>query len=79
MFEFWDAGTRDVYLYTEDRDFAKELRKQLGRCAFYERKRKVFAWQLKVPGRLVPLLERMHQELEEARRKESEKILVENQ
>ena len=35
--EFWDAGRDELYLYTENWDIAKQLKKEFRRCAVYMR------------------------------------------
>ena len=55
-FDSWNAGGSDAYLYTENWDFAKELRKEFGHGGVYFRNCRAMAWQFKVPNRLLPLL-----------------------
>jgi hypothetical protein len=64
-FEVWHAGGDFSFLYTEDRDFARELRKEFGRAALYERRGKVFAWQFKIPNHLVNALKARFESQEE--------------
>ena len=56
VFESWDAGGRESYLYTQDRSIAKELRKEFGCGMVYFRNEAPFGWQFLVPTRILPLL-----------------------
>ncbi len=60
MFEHWDAGGGESYLYVDVDDFelARDLRKHL-RYATYSRLRGgVFAWQFRMPTRRVRFIVR---------------------
>jgi hypothetical protein len=78
--ECWCAGGNDLYLYTENRDFARELKKEFGAGAIYERYGKVFAWQFKVPNRTIAVLKRRFDSLRRSsEQEEPENLLVESQ
>ena len=57
-FDSWDAGGSSCYLYTENWDFAKALKKEFGRCAVYLRNTRAVAWQYRVPKRVILRLKR---------------------
>lgn len=54
--EIWDAGEGYSYLYTESWEFAQELRKEFRHNASYYRGMRAFAWQFRVPKRIVGII-----------------------
>lgn len=56
ILDYWDAGGSSSYLYTEDRTVAKELRRTFRNYASYHGNQGTFAWQFKIPNRLLPAL-----------------------
>ena len=55
-FEHWPAGGRDSYLYTEVFIAAKEIRKDFPDYSIYFRNGYLFAWQFRIPKRVLALL-----------------------
>jgi hypothetical protein len=45
---YWDAGSGESYLYTENSTIAKVLRSEFRRYATYFRYGSVYAWQFKI-------------------------------
>ena len=79
-FKFWNAGKNDLYVYTETCEFAKELRKEFGWGATYERNGTIFAWQFKVPNRTIGVLKTRYESVHRSSEEEKvEKLVVETQ
>ena len=66
-FYVWDAGGSDSYVYTENWEFARELRKEFSKCGTYHRTSSPCAWQFRVPKRLIGILNRRLKKLQDAK------------
>lgn len=47
-FDFWPASPREFYINTEEESLARDLRREFGPGATYERRGVVFAWRFLV-------------------------------
>jgi hypothetical protein len=58
IFEHWNINGGRSYIYTENVDVAKFLRKELGGCAPYydSRERRTVGWQFVCPNERIPEL-----------------------
>lgn len=66
VFEYWDAGGNDIYVYSEVWDIARRLKKEQGRCATYMRNGYLFAWQFTIRKQRLRWLENRFGKIAEA-------------
>ena len=77
--EHWDAGGDESYVYTESWNIAKELKREFRRCAVYIRGSHAFAWQFKVPKRLLKHLQLRLARFNKCETEIAGKIAIKNQ
>jgi hypothetical protein len=64
IFEHWRAGCGSFYLYTENPELRKVLRKNYGRCATYRKGRHDVGWQFMIKSSELPQVGRLAVEVE---------------
>jgi hypothetical protein len=69
MLEHWSAGSGMSYLYTENKELMKRLRKDFGRCATYSDGKRTTGWQFLIPTDKLPAIKHYTVEI-----KKSEKL-----